>query len=207
MATIDKNGMLQDSRIVPRRYMNLEHGALTQVNAIVVHQTDSSTDQSTFNCYANPKRKEGAHFLIGVMGTIYQTASIRRRCYHVGALRSRCMSLGIKNCADPAYAALKGMSFGQQKSFTNKHEQTKPYPERYPMNADSIGIEIVGKNLAKGTYDAIHNVQQHSLIWLVAEIAKIYSLGTEDDVYRHPDLSYKDAGEAAAADWKDYSKQ
>ena len=207
MLKIDKNGMLIDGRILPRRYMNLEQGALTHVNAIVVHQTDSPTDQSTFNTYANPKRKEGAHFLIGVMGTIYQTASIRRRCYHVGALRSRCMVLGIKNCSDPAYAALKGMSFGQQKSFTDQHERKKPYPERYPMNADSVGIEIVGKSLAEGTYDAIHNVQQHSLTWLVAEIAAIFSLGTEDDVYRHPDLSYKNAGEAAAADWTDYSKR
>jgi hypothetical protein len=40
----------------------------------------------------------------------------------------------------------------------------------------------------------------------VAEIAKTFSLSTEVDVVRHPDVSYKNAGEAAAADWKDYSK-
>lgn len=33
--------MIQDGRILLRCFSNLEHGALNQINAIVVHQTDS----------------------------------------------------------------------------------------------------------------------------------------------------------------------
>ena len=44
-------------------------------------------------------------------------------------------------------------------------------------------------------------MQQYSLTWLVAELAGYFSLGTEDDVFRHPDVSIKNPGEAAAADW------
>jgi hypothetical protein len=41
----------------------------------------------------------------------------------------------------------------------------------------------------------------------VSEIAKTFSLSTEIDVIKHPDVSYKNPGEAAAADWKDSVKQ
>lgn len=140
---VDKNGMIQDGRILLRRFSNLEHGALNQVNAIVVHQTDSSTDQSTFNCYSNPSRQEGAHFLIGVMGTIYQTASIKCCCYHVGKLRSRCMVLGPKGCADAVAVKIAAMNTkpSMKATLTNAHEVKKPYPERYPMNKDSLGAK------------------------------------------------------------------
>ena len=35
-------------------------------------------------------KKTGAHFLIANDGTIYQTASLEKLCWHVGILYSRC---------------------------------------------------------------------------------------------------------------------
>lgn len=156
-----------------------------------------------FNCYSNPSRQEGAHFLIGIMRTIYQTASIKCCCYHVGKLRSRCMVLGPKGCADAVAVKIAAMNTkpSMKATLMNAHEQKKPYPERYPMNRDSLGIELIGKHLGGNTYDAVHRVQQESLTWLVGELAGYFSLGTEDDVFRHPDVSIKNAGDAAAADW------
>ena len=36
--------------------------------------------------------------------------------------------------------------------------------------------------------------------WLVADLLDLFSLTTED-VYRHPDISYKDATEAKSVTW------
>ncbi|MEY4583405.1 MAG: hypothetical protein RL701_8108, partial [Pseudomonadota bacterium] len=49
-ATLDALGMLVDPRIIQRRFIGLEHCNLAQINAIVGHQTDSPTEQATFNC-------------------------------------------------------------------------------------------------------------------------------------------------------------
>jgi hypothetical protein len=43
MSTIDANGMLVESKVIARRSSGIEHGALPEVLAIVVHQTDPST--------------------------------------------------------------------------------------------------------------------------------------------------------------------
>jgi hypothetical protein len=59
MATINNQGMLIDLRIQARRFPSIEHGTLTQVHAVVVHQTDSSSEQATFNAYV--KGPNGAH--------------------------------------------------------------------------------------------------------------------------------------------------
>ncbi|WP_256354614.1 N-acetylmuramoyl-L-alanine amidase [Variovorax sp. dw_308] len=74
MSTIDKDGMLIDSRVLLRRSASIEHGELSGVRAIVVHQTDSSSAQATLNGYQNGGN--GAHFLIDKNGQIYQTASL-----------------------------------------------------------------------------------------------------------------------------------
>ena len=73
MSTVDKDGMLIDAKITLKRYTSIEHGNLSAVKAVVVHQTDAPTAQHTFNGYN--AGGNGAHFLIAKNGDIYQTAS------------------------------------------------------------------------------------------------------------------------------------
>ena len=48
MTTIDKEEMLVDKNVILNRYPNIEHGSLSGIRAIVVHQTDTSAAQHTF---------------------------------------------------------------------------------------------------------------------------------------------------------------
>ena len=84
-----------------------------------------------------------------------------------------------------------------------KHEKAKSYPERYPMNEDSIGIEIVGDyDQSTGEYESVNANQNISLKWLVTELIENFNIDENDDVYRHPDVSYKKQTEASTAKWK-----
>ncbi|GHT96027.1 hypothetical protein AGMMS49545_20070 [Betaproteobacteria bacterium] len=75
---VDAEGMLTNVRVIKKRYSGIEHGTLTLegINAIVIHQTDSSTANSTFSSYKDSPRGIGAHFLISETGVVYQTASV-----------------------------------------------------------------------------------------------------------------------------------
>lgn len=200
MATIDNQGMLVDRRIQARRFPGIEHGTLTQVHALVVHQTDSSSEQATFNGYA--KGGNGAHFLIGKSGTIYQTASVSAVCYHVGRLlKSKCLEISGKACSDKAAVALLTLGWAARIAAVDQHERAKAYPDRYPFNRDSLGIELVGKSLDKQNYEPVTAAQNLSLQWLVSELSTVLQLGSAD-VYRHPDVSFKEPGEAASAQWR-----
>jgi len=199
-STIDKQGMVIDSRIRLQRYPGIEHGNLTAVHAIVVHQTDGSSAQAAFDSYLTGLN--GAHFLIDKDGTIYQTASLNKRCYHVGRLiRSKCLTIDKKTCDSKSMAAILAMSWAAQINALNKHERAKNYPERYPINSDSIGIELVGQHLDRQTFESVTAEQNVSLQWLVSELFQLFSL-TSDDVYRHPEVSYKNPGEGKTAQWK-----
>ena len=68
------------------------------------------------------------------------------------------------------------------------------------MNSDSIGIEIVGSHIDDSHFESITSQQNASLLWLVRELYGQFNL-TAADVYRHPDVSYKNPGEASAASW------
>ncbi|MCS3609777.1 N-acetylmuramoyl-L-alanine amidase [Erwinia rhapontici] len=63
MLFVDKNGLVDATRISVKRFRTIERGDMDQVNGIVVHQTYSKTADSTFNSYQN-KDATGAHFLI-----------------------------------------------------------------------------------------------------------------------------------------------
>jgi hypothetical protein len=70
------------------------------------------------------------------------------------------------------------------------------------MNEDSIGIEMVGNyDIKNKVYENINAAQNKSLRWLVDELAKQLTLGN-DDVYRHPEVSYKKPSEARTAKWQ-----
>ncbi|NOU22000.1 MAG: N-acetylmuramoyl-L-alanine amidase [Methyloglobulus sp.] len=199
-STINKEGMLIDNRVILRRYPSIEHGALGGVHAIVVHQTDSPTAQHTLNGYTSGQN--GAHFLIDKDGQIYQTASMQKRCFHVGRLiKSKCLDINKASCDSASMAKFLALSWTSQIKAIDSHERSKNYPDRYPVNSDSIGIELVGKNVDAKNYEVVTPQQNTSLQWLVGELYTHFSL-TSVDVYRHPDVSYKNPGEASTAKWK-----
>lgn len=69
--------------------------------------------------------------------------------------------------------------------------RVKVYPDRYPMNEDSIGIEVVGKHdKDKGQYGGASKEQLKSVKNLVEKLQKDQGL-KDSDVYKHGDVSYK----------------
>lgn len=62
--------------------------------------------------------------------------------------------------------------------------------------------EIVGKSLDKfgDHYETPTSLQQQSLQWLIAGLLKSLHM-QRTDIYRHPEISRKGAGEAANAVW------
>jgi len=91
--------------------------------------------------------------------------------------------------------------------YGQKEEMKKRYPDRYPSNADSIGIEIVGKafpspdpDVKDDVFEPVTDEQNASLKWLVFELT--VSLGMPmKDIFRHPVVSYKNPTEAETAEW------
>ena len=200
MPTVNNDGMLVDPKIILRRFPSIEHGALPGVHSIVVHQTDAPTAQHTFNGYL--AGGNGAHFLIDKNGQIYQTASMRKRCYHVGRLiKSKCLTISKRSCNSASMAKILALSWTNQIKALDAHERAKAYPDRYPVNSDSVGIELVGAHIDDKNYEKITVQQNASLQWLINELYKHFSL-TSGDVYRHPEVSYKNPGEASTAVWK-----
>ncbi|MCP4492663.1 MAG: N-acetylmuramoyl-L-alanine amidase [Gammaproteobacteria bacterium] len=198
-------GKLTDKKVIDKVYTKLHRGVLASVKALVIHQTDAATAQHTFNSYSR-KGANGAHFLIDKKGVIYQTALTTQITYHVGILKSRCLDntrVCDKNAVSAATAVYyeKGKSFALRVKKLHRHEKSKAYPERYPSNADSIGIEIVGKyDKTTKLYEAVNTAQNASLKWLVSELSTHLSLAG-GDVYRHPEVSRKEGSEASTASW------
>lgn len=98
-------------------------------------------------------------------------------------------------------AKILALSWTNQIKALDAHERAKAYPDRYPVNSDSVGIELVGAHIDDKNYEKITVQQNASLQWLINELYKHFSL-TSGDVYRHPEVSYKNPGEASTAVWK-----
>jgi N-acetyl-anhydromuramyl-L-alanine amidase AmpD len=177
---------------------------MSAVNGIVVHQTDTSNAQRTFNSYGNGKT--GSHFVIDKKGKIYQTAHVNQKVYHVGKIRS--MRYETKTCTKAELKKIKGIYFQKGEKFAKRvenlsdHEKAKSYPNRYLSNDDSIGIEIVGKYDDKNkSYEIVNSDQNASLKWLVRQLSLEFLLFDEDKM-KHPEVSRKDPDEAKTANWK-----
>lgn len=199
MLFVNKNGLVDAERIIVRRFSTIERGKLDKVNGIIVHQTGGSTAESSFNSYKNTGAN-GAHFLIDKDGTTYQTASVFKITYHVGNIRSRCYM--EKKCKPSEISKIKPL-LNKYKQLS-RLEQKKPYPERYPANFDSLGIEIVGKPVSgedqDAIYEKINDAQNSSLKWLVAELSDTLKVSMTE-IFRHPEVSYKVKTEAGTAQW------
>lgn len=193
MLVLDKDGMVQDPRVRAARQSTIERGDMAKVNGIIVHQTGGSTAASSLSSYKNAGAS-GAHFLIERDGTVYQTASMHKKTWHVGKLRARC--LVEQRCTPVELAALKKFN----PTAENKQEKAKQVPDRYPSNDDSVGIELVGKVLANGVYEPVTAAQNASLRWLVSEIQTTLGVAVTE-VFRHPEVSRKNPSEAQSAKW------
>lgn len=194
MLNIDRNGHVLHPRIILAISPHIEHGTMPVVHGIVVHQTASPTSQSSLNGYARAGAA-GAHFLIDKDGTIYQTASVFRKTWHVGLLKSRCLT--EHRCTPAEFRAVSGMKIRALSS----HEFKKAWPDRYPSNGDALGIELVGQFMAaQKQFEAATAPQNAALKWLIQEVVRTLNVPMAE-IFRHPDISYKQPSEAASAQW------
>lgn len=183
------DGKIVDAKVVLQLQPLIERGPMKQVNGIIVHQTGGATAASALASYATGAA--GAHLLLDRDGTVYQTARLNQTTWHVGKLRPRCVA--ELKCPKPKKWDPVG---------THAVERAKAWPDRYPSNADAIGIELVSKfDVKTRQYEVVSPQQNAALKWLVEEL--LFSLKVPmTEVFRHPDVSYKEPSEAASADWQ-----
>lgn len=203
MLVIDSLGRIIDPKVTLSIEPKIEHGSMMQISGIIIHQTGGSTAQSALSTYA--QGGNGAHFLIDKDGTVYQTASVKKITWHVGKLKIRCLS--EKSCSADESRKLKRMSWSERLKYERDEETKKKFPERYPSNEDSLGIELVGAaapskdpNIRGDIYDTVTDAQNTSLKWLVFELTVTLELPMSE-IYRHPVVSYKNPTEAETAKW------
>ena len=210
--TVNEQGYVVGSGIQAMPRPNIEHGSMDTVNGIIVHQTDSSTAESSLNSYLKTGAN-GAHFLIDKDGTIYQTASLKKKTRHVGRLKAKCFETHTCSAAEVKIGP-------NQHAKIHKIEMTKSAADRFPSNEDSIGIELVGKCILdpkyikkdmsaaqkemlraeKGVFETVTPAQNASLRRLVQEIQSTLSV-PESEVYPHSRVSAKNRTEGTTADW------
>jgi hypothetical protein len=217
-------------RIVPKRMRSIERDPMFIINGIIIHQTGTATATQVFNSYSNPgtlvpdTRPNGAHFLIDLGGTIYQTASILRTTNHVGPIKPRCLEKHwvTKACSAEDLARFNAIGkMGQKeldkyrinpgdghptqaglKSLYEKFH--KRPPERFPSNDDSIGIECVSQPIIgpdkKPMYGDITFYQKDSLKWLVTQLKDtLKAMGNNTiELFAHIEVSAKTPGEGMA---------
>jgi N-acetyl-anhydromuramyl-L-alanine amidase AmpD len=196
------NGRLVSTKVIDKINPKIEKGTMARVNGIIVHQTGGATADSALNNYNNGA--EGAHFLIDKDGTIYQTARVTQQCWHVGKINSKCYQL--KTCTPAEVKTIdallhqKGLPYKTRLLNVHRHEMAKPYPDRYPSNEDSIGIEMVSIASPKTGYESVTIAQNDALRWLVSTLERLLPL-PPSNVFRHPTVSQKQPTEASSARW------
>ncbi|MBP2155045.1 MULTISPECIES: peptidoglycan recognition protein family protein [Erwinia] len=207
MLYIDNGGYTDAERIILKIIKNIERGQMDAINGIVVHQTDSTTANSTFNSYQT-KGANGAHFLIDRDGTIYQTASLYQVTWHVGKIQSRCFITKKCEPVDLKKVTELERNWKNNTKISNL-EKKKSYPDRFPNNTDSIGIEIVGKAIevknpktgeTKDIYEQVSEQQNDALKWLIKELTSTLNVSM-NEIYRHPEIGRKNVTEASTAKW------
>lgn len=199
--SIDEAGYLTDPGITHTPIERISHSRMPQVNGIVLHRTESSTAASTLSTWRARDAGTGAHFLIDLDGTTHQTVSVDRQAWHVGAIRSRGEVDGVITAEDQRDLdrARNGQAEwrGPAVRAVSRVESTRPYPERYPTNADSVGIEVVGRyRPATETWDDPTPEQVVSIRLLMESLQRNFGL-TDKDVYQHDAISRKTPGEGA----------
>lgn len=180
--SIGQDGYLTAPGITRTSIPALEREPMSAVNAIVLHRTEGPSLDSALSEWR--KSHNGTHFIIDKNGLIHQTASLNHHTNHVGRIRSRAEEEGTASAEESK--ELKGYGVSQ----THSHENTKSYPDRFPTNRDSVGIEVVANyNKARG-WDVTTPEQKESLNRLVDVLKCEYGL-SHQDIYEHDKISYK----------------
>jgi N-acetyl-anhydromuramyl-L-alanine amidase AmpD len=138
--------------------------------------------------------------LIDKEGAIYQTASLHKVANHVGKMQSRCMET---LACSPVYLQAAKKAYKTGATALTRHEIRKSFPNRYPSNFDSIGIELVGDAIGpegKEIFESVADAQNLSLRWLTLELAHTFKVEMQA-IYRHPVIGRKNATEASNAKW------
>ncbi len=194
MLFIDENGWVDNPKINKEHRPAIEHSPIVAINAVVLHRTNTGTATSVLNAWET--QKEGTHFLISERGEIFQTASLKKQCWHVGKLYSKCRT--VSSCSKEDAKTIedilhkKNTNWGKKFRLVTRHELKKDYPIRFPHNHDSFGIEIVGVySKDKSAYPAPNELQLDPLFWLLDEIISIHSLSIKD-IYAHGEIAHKD---------------
>ncbi len=176
-----ENRIFTDGTVKKDIITAIERGSMTQVNAVVLHRTAGSTAESAISQWK--KGGAGTHFIIDKDGTITQTANVTQKTDHVGKIKSRCAAEG--SCTAGKW----------EPTGTHRTESKKAYPDRYPTNADSIGIEVVGAfDKTTSKYDTPTTEQIDSVSTLVEALKSDEGLD-DDDIYKHGDVSNKEPAE------------
>ncbi|MCD9088150.1 N-acetylmuramoyl-L-alanine amidase [Stenotrophomonas sp. SY1] len=186
---IDDSGYVQNAGFMFKPIEKLEGGPLRGPIAIVMHRTAGSTVESALAAYRSSGY--GTHFTIDKDGAIYQTASLKQFTRHVGTIAPRCIREGT--CVGDEERKLNLLSYKGK----HDHEIRKTYPARYPINEDSIGIEVVARHIPQeARWDPATGHQQESVSRLIAVLFKEFNI-TSSDTYEHDKISYKTLGEGA----------
>ena len=186
---VGSNGYIQNAEFIQKPIAALELSDIKGPVAIVMHRTVSSTASSALSAF---QRGIGTHFVIDKDGTTYQCASLFKKTAHVGPIRSRCHIEGT--CSTFAVATFSGWN-SRMKCFN--HEKSKKYPIRYPMNEDSVGIEVVAMYDADTRrWDPTPPLQSRAVHFLVDFLKNEYRLANVD-IYEHDKIAWKTEGEGA----------
>lgn len=195
-AYVDKDGYIQNANFKLQPIPALEKGSLIGPRAIVLHRTAGDSLASALSA-AGPS---GTHFYVDKDGAVHQAASLHKKTYHVGSIKSKCRAEGTCPAKEDALIA----SWGWAPRRIHNHEKVKAYGDRYPMNEDSVGIEVVSRCLTNcgrdepdnATWEAPTPEQAESISLLIRILKRVYDLG-DADIYEHDRISYKKGGEGA----------
>jgi len=221
MDSINKDGFITSDKVYKKLTQKgdpfpIAYGSRRVINGIVVHQTATETAGQVFNSYIG-NHANGAHFLIDLNGKIYQTASLYKIARHVGEIRARCLLRSTCSKVE-IDAGLEEWNKKPDIKKSHNHEKMKAFPDRFPKNEDSIGIELVGmawksdpqrkkrledqsakeKNWDHYIFDPLTKEQLASLEWLIRYLSEKFKVPFSE-VYRHPEISFKKSREAISA--------
>lgn len=201
MINIDAKGWVHDASVKLEPRSAIDKGPIGKINAIVLHRTASRNASSVLAAWKS--KPEGAHFLISETGAIYQCVSLKSQCWHVGKLYAKCRTTSSCSKEDETQInellERKKTSWGTKFRLITKHELDKNYPDRFPHNHDSIGIEVVGMISSQSEmYEIPNSVQLESVFWLLDKLIASYQLKISD-VYAHGQIAHKDPKKSEGA--------
>ena len=133
-------------------------------------------------------------------------ARLDKICWHMGLVRARCLL--EKSCTKKDGEVLKNLlqgkgTFPERVRKVLAHEKKKNYPDRYPMNTDSVGIELVGAYLGgkseKGLFEILTKSQSSSFLWLISELLVKYNLSFDKNIYAYGAVARKMENEGVSA--------